>query len=127
VYLYTACAVDGVRAAIAGLDIDSERMRANLDSTGGMFAAEALTTALAPKLGRHEAYRLVSAACDLATQAGRDLRSVVEDDETVEEVLGDGELDRVFDPTNYLGSSDAFVDAALSRWRREIDAVGGSQ
>jgi 3-carboxy-cis,cis-muconate cycloisomerase len=127
VYLFTAGAVDAVRSAVTGLDVDPDRMRTNLDSTGGMYAAEALTTALAPKLGRHEAYRLVSAACDLAMATGRDLRNVVDDDETAQAILEDGDLDRIFDPAAYLGSSDAFVDAALNHWRRQIEALGRSE
>ena len=122
-YLFTAGAVQGVRSAVEGLEVDPERMRANLDSTRGMIAAEALTIALAPKLGRHEAYRLVEEASELAAQTDRDLRSVVDDDETVQAVLGDDDLDRVFDPANYLGSSDAFVDAALDHFRREIGSL----
>jgi 3-carboxy-cis,cis-muconate cycloisomerase len=123
-YLFTAGAIQGVRSAVEGLEIDPERMRANLDSTRGMIAAEALTIALAPKLGRHEAYRLVAEASELAAQTDGDLRSVVDADDTVQAVLGDDDLDRIFDPVNYLGSSDAFIDAALDHFRREVRAQG---
>jgi 3-carboxy-cis,cis-muconate cycloisomerase len=121
-FLFAAGAIQGVRSAVGSLEVDADRMRANLDSTQGLIAAEALTIALAPKLGRHEAYSLVEEASELAVQTDRDLRSVVAADDTVRTVLGDEDLDRIFDPANYLGSSDAFIDAALDHFRREVRA-----
>jgi 3-carboxy-cis,cis-muconate cycloisomerase len=99
-------------------------MRANLDSGWGMFAAEALTTALAPKLGRHEAFSLVSTACDVAIQTERALRSVIGEQEAIRAVIADGDLDRIFDPAGYLGSADSFIDAALNHWRNETGPGG---
>jgi 3-carboxy-cis,cis-muconate cycloisomerase len=101
-------------------------MRENLNLTRGMIAAEALTAGLAPKLGRHEAYRVVAAATEVAAQTRRDLRTVVSDDETVSTVLNEEDLDRIFDPAGYLGGSDAFIDAALDHFRASIEAPGGA-
>src|SRR6266581_2148259 len=62
-FRFTAGAVERVRGALAGLQIDAARMRANLDLTGGLIMAESLTMALAPYVGRSEAHRIVQAAC----------------------------------------------------------------
>jgi 3-carboxy-cis,cis-muconate cycloisomerase len=56
-FRFTASAVERVRGAVADLQIDPVRMRANLDLTGRLVMAESLTMALAPHVGRSEAYR----------------------------------------------------------------------
>ena len=56
-FRFTAGAVERVRGAVAGLQVDTARMKANLDLTGGLIMAESLTMALAPHIGRPEAQR----------------------------------------------------------------------
>ena len=53
------------RAAIlaAGLQVDAERMRANLDMTHGMIVSEAVMMGLGPNLGRQRAHDLVYDIC----------------------------------------------------------------
>src|SRR6185437_15559363 len=69
-FRYTAGAVERVRDAVGGLEIDPVRMRANLALTRGLIMAESLTMALAPHVGRSEAQRVVKALCDRADRAG---------------------------------------------------------
>src|SRR5205085_3854484 len=45
-----------------GLEVDAARMRVNLDATGGLIMAEAVTMALAEKIGKSAAHHLVEAA-----------------------------------------------------------------
>ena len=58
-----ALVTSGALAAIVdiaqGLEIDSERMRVNLDATRGQIMAEAVTFALAAKIGRQQARTIV--------------------------------------------------------------------
>ncbi|MEA2585265.1 MAG: 3-carboxy-cis,cis-muconate cycloisomerase, partial [Thermomicrobiales bacterium] len=58
-FRYTASTVSRVWEALEGIVVDPERMRANLELTGGTIMAEALTMALAAHFGRPEAFRLV--------------------------------------------------------------------
>ena len=46
---------------LAGLEIDPDRMRANLDAARGLPLAESLMMALAPKTGRMQAHHIVEA------------------------------------------------------------------
>src|SRR6478736_1545070 len=59
-----ALCASGALAAMAevieGLDVDAERMRANLDITQGLIFAEAVQMALAPWMGRGTAHSLVA-------------------------------------------------------------------
>jgi 3-carboxy-cis,cis-muconate cycloisomerase len=92
--------------AVTGLEIDVDRMRANLEAGGGLVLAERVTFALAPRLGRTEAHDVVSeAAC------ARSFReALLVDDRTG---LAADELDALLDPAGYLGAAEALVDRAL--------------
>ena len=112
----TGGAAAAVREALEGLEISSERMRANLDATDGLIMAERITFLLAGRIGRIQARELVTEACARAVSAGRSLRAELESDPRIE--LTPEELDAAFDPTGYLGSAEAFVERALDLYRQ---------
>ncbi len=113
--MLTAGALDAMTAVVAGLDVDAERMRANLELTQGQIMAEAVQMALAPALGRDVAHSLVGAACKRAAASKRHLRDELGDDAKVRAVLDAGALARLFEPLSYLGSADTFIDRVLTR------------
>jgi 3-carboxy-cis,cis-muconate cycloisomerase len=115
-FRYTAAAVERIGEAVSGLQVDPARMKANLDLTGGLIMAEALTMALAPHLGRPEAQRIVQSLCDHATKSGMKLRQVALKDAQVRAVLSSEEIDHALDPNEYLGSTDVFIDRALEAY-----------
>lgn len=114
---HAAGAVERVHAALSGLTIDTERMRANLALDGGLALAEALTVALAAKVGRPEAYRLTQAVSEHARERGGSLRSAALADERLRAILPPDEIERALDPVNYLGSADVYIERALARYR----------
>ena len=116
--MLTAGALDTMTQVVAGLDVDAARMRENLDITQGQIMAEAVQMALAPKLGRDVAHSLVGAACKRALAEHRHLRDVLGDDPKVGAVLDAAALARLFEPTSYLGSADAFIERVLGRHSR---------
>lgn len=117
-FRFTAHAVERLRDAVAGLQIDPARMSANIDLTHGLVMAEALTMALSPHVGRPAAYRIVQEACKQATTAGAHLRQTAMQDAQVRAILSPGEIDHVLEPARYLGSTDAFIDRVLEDYRR---------
>ena len=72
----TAEASTAIAATLADLEVNEERMRANLDAAGGVARAEGLVAALAPFVGRVEAARLTEEACRHAATLGRPLADV---------------------------------------------------
>ncbi len=116
--------IGGVAAAIRevtqGLEVHPERMRENLDETGGMLLAENVTTVAAERLGRLKAHDLVKAACHRALDKGRHLREELLEDARIGEVLSEQEVDAALDPAGYLGSAGEFVDRALNLYREEV-------
>jgi 3-carboxy-cis,cis-muconate cycloisomerase len=103
----TGGAAASLREALDGLEVFPERMRENLELTGGLIMTEAVSTALAPRLGRAEAKRVVG---EVAGRGGS-LREELVADPAVD--LSEEEIDRALDPSAYLGSASGFVDRAL--------------
>ncbi|MGI8650939.1 MAG: class-II fumarase/aspartase family protein [Rubrobacter sp.] len=111
---YTGGAVALLREAVCGLEVHAQRMRENLDLTGGLLLAENLTTLAARNLGRLEAHERVKAACKrVLSDGGGTLEEEVAADEALSAALGDGGMVRALDPAHYLGSAAEFVDRAL--------------
>jgi 3-carboxy-cis,cis-muconate cycloisomerase len=118
----TAAALAYGTASVGGLEVDTDRMRANLDATNGLLMAEAASVALAPHHGRLRAQQLVEQACRRATDEARHLRDVLIDDADVTSAIDETALERLFDPTTYLGGTDQFIDRALAHFQRAAAA-----
>ncbi|WP_344108140.1 3-carboxy-cis,cis-muconate cycloisomerase [Nocardiopsis rhodophaea] len=114
----TGSAVAWLRTSVERLRVDPERMRQNLDLTGGLPLAERVTTDLTPDLGRLPAHDLVKAACAEAVESGRDLADVL-----TQRLDGRRTAARVaalLDPAGYLGSADLFIDRAIAAHRSRV-------
>jgi 3-carboxy-cis,cis-muconate cycloisomerase len=120
-FRYAAGSARHVAQAVIGLQVDTARMQANLEQSGGLLMAEALTMALAPQLGRPEAQRLVQRVCERAVEQGQTLRQAALDDPQVGDLLSMEAINAALEPAGYLGSADAMIDRALERYR----ALGG--
>jgi len=121
-FLLSAGSLEKLREMVEGLEVDPERMRANLDSALGLPLSESLTMALAPKIGRAEAKHRVEAVAKLAQARGRQLAEVAKAEPAVAGNISAEEIDRALNPANYLGIADLMIDAALEAARRELEA-----
>ena len=115
IVLLTSGALDAMIEVVEGLDVDVARMRENLEATRGLIFAEAVQMALAPAIGRDTAHALVAGACRRAVAGGAHLRDILAQEPQVSHALGAGALDRLFDPSQYLGETHAFIERALAR------------
>jgi len=102
----TGGAAAHVRAVLEGLEVDAERMRANVTE---LTAAEHASFVLAERVGRERAHELVAEAA----------RSTSFRDGLLAAGLSADEVERVLDPETYLGAADALVDRALAFYREE--------
>lgn len=102
-----------VAVLLEGLTADAERMRANLDLTGGQIAAEALMMALDPMIGRNRAHELLVALTREADAAGRPFAEVAAADERLREHLSEAEIAAALDPARYTGLAETLVDRTL--------------
>jgi 3-carboxy-cis,cis-muconate cycloisomerase len=113
--MLTAGAIEHALHVVTGLEIDADRMSANLEATHGLIFAEAVSMTLAVKIGRQAAHDLVEHACRNAIEQERPLSEVLADDARVRAHLSRTDLAKLFDPTAYLGLAGRFVDRALAR------------
>jgi adenylosuccinate lyase len=96
---------------VEGMTVRPERMRANLEATGGLFFSQRLLLALVEAgLVRDDAYRLVQRHAMRAWDEGLDFRALVRGDP---EIAARVELDDVFD----LGAYTRHVDEIFGRLR----------
>jgi 3-carboxy-cis,cis-muconate cycloisomerase len=112
--LLTAGALEQTVRMMEGLQIDTARMRQNLEATHGLIMAEAVSAALAPKLGRAAAHGLIEEACRRAVEQDKPLRDVLAKDAKVGKLLSAADIDRLLDPANYLGAAEQLVDRVLA-------------
>jgi adenylosuccinate lyase len=107
---------------VDGLVVLPERMRANLESTGGLFFSQRVLLALVGSgLARDEAYRLVQEHARRAWDEGLDFRGLVEADGRI---AGRVDLAKVFDLGAYTIHVDTIFDRlhALTRNEEAIHA-----
>jgi 3-carboxy-cis,cis-muconate cycloisomerase len=118
--LVTSGALASIVDIAEGLEVDTARMRANLDETSGLIMAEAVAFALAEKIGKSEAHHLVEAASKKAVAEKKRLRDVLEKDPKVTTHLDAKRIAQLFEPMAYQGASQALIDRLLA-------SLGGRQ
>ena len=109
-------------AIVDGLEIFADRMRANLDLTGGLISAEAVMMELGAVIGRQQAHEAVHAAARRVVAGNGRLSFAAALDEAPEIAghLDRGRLAALLDPTRHVGLS---VELARSTARRAADAA----
>lgn len=113
--LVASGALAGIVDIAEGLEVDAVRMRTNLDATQGLVMAEALSFALAAKIGKHNAHQLLEEASRKAIAEKRHLRDVLGADQRITAHLSVREIEQLFDPLSYQGVSQTFIDRILAQ------------
>ena len=115
-------------SVVAGMHVDVERMRANVDATKGLvFSQRALIALIEKGLSRQDAYKLVQTSAMEAWQSGQSFRELLEVAPEVRARLNSAELDQVFDYGFFLAEIDRiFVRAGLTGVASDISGDGGT-
>lgn len=90
---------------VGSLEVDPERMRANLDLAGGEIMAEAAMMAIAATLGHEQAHAVVAAASRGARSERRALIDALSESPQAALALDAATIERLRDPERYLGWS----------------------
>ena len=99
-----------------GLEVDEEGMQRNLALTKGAVVSEAVMMGLGKAIGRQNAHDIVYDLCRKAQVADKSLLELLCADDSIKAAgLSDQELERLCDPANYLGLSEAMVDRVLKQ------------
>ncbi|NCQ61751.1 MAG: adenylosuccinate lyase [Myxococcales bacterium] len=107
--------LERTRSVVEGLVVYPERLKANLDRTGAVWASEGVLLALVGHgLGRQAAYVLVQRNAMKAFHGEGDFRELLAADAEVGAKLDLGELDACFDLDHALAHVDTIIDRALA-------------
>ncbi|HKM82754.1 MAG TPA: 3-carboxy-cis,cis-muconate cycloisomerase [Candidatus Acidoferrum sp.] len=102
---------------LPGLEVDTGRMRHNLELTNGLIFAEAVTMALGDRMGKMPAHLLVEAACKKAREQKRHLKDILREESGLRGHLTPADLESLFDVRNYLGSAEEFIRRVVAEAR----------
>lgn len=117
-----ACLMTGVMLAqmkyvLAGLEVHADRMRRNLDATGGALMSERVMFALAQKLGKQTAHEAVYHAAMRGIAQGLSFERALTESPEIGGTLGNEELASLLDPTTYVGLAPSIVERVLADTR----------
>lgn len=99
---------------LPGLEVDTARMRRNLDATHGLIVSEAVMMGLAPAIGRQTAHDIVYDACRAAIAKNTTLLEVLRSMSEITKHVSDDELAAMCEPANYVGLAGEMVDRVLA-------------
>jgi adenylosuccinate lyase len=119
VVLPEACLLTGAALAfgcrlLAGLEVDADRMQANVRAQRGYLLSEPVMRALADRIGKHAAHQVVYEASLAGLERGVDLETALLADPRISERLGPEEIAGCLDPRAALGAAPAFVDRVVA-------------
>lgn len=117
IWMISAGALERMIETMKGLLVHADAMRANLQGTNGLVMAEAVSMALAEKIGRDSAHALLQSASRQSMEEGRDLRAVLEANPEVTRHIPPEQMNSLFDPLQYLGIAQQFIDGVLAAHR----------
>lgn len=98
-----------------GIRLNPERMRANLDLSGGMILAEAIMLKLGETLGRQEAHDVVYDIAQAVATDGGSFAERLAAQPMVTERLTSAEIGELLDPAAYTGLCAAMAHAQAAR------------
>jgi adenylosuccinate lyase len=120
--LFQACELTGdmlerLVALLGGLSVFPERMRRNLDLSGGLIMAEALMLELGKAIGRQRAHDAVYEAAQGTVTRGRPFRELLAEDPQVSARLSAAQVEALLDPAQYTGLCAKFAVREAARAR----------
>ncbi|SDQ94766.1 3-carboxy-cis,cis-muconate cycloisomerase [Rhizobiales bacterium GAS191] len=115
IFCLSAGALAQARFLLGGLVVDPQRMRKNLDATGGLVMSEAVMMGLGPSLGRQRAHDLVYDVCRAVIATGRPFLDLLAEHQEIAPHMDRAALAQLLDPRNYLGLCGQMVDRVLAR------------
>jgi adenylosuccinate lyase len=110
-------ALERIHLIVAGLRLNPERMRSNLDLSGGMISAEAVMLELGKTIGRQHAHDAVYEAAQAAVSENISFPDRLAADRRVTEHLSRSAIEGLLDPASHTGLSAriAQVQAEVAR------------
>jgi len=111
-------------ALFAGLQVFPERMRANVELSGGLIMAEALMLELGKQIGRQRAHDAVYEAAQASVTEARPFRETLAADPHVSAGLTPTQVEALLDPARYTGLCSQFAERGAAMGREIAATIG---
>jgi 3-carboxy-cis,cis-muconate cycloisomerase len=106
-------ALKQTKFVLAGLEVDADQMRRNMDITHGLVMSEAVMMGMGPYIGREYAHDLVYDICRQAIQQKRPLIELLAEHPEINKHVTRAQLEEFCNPMNHLGQAGVMVDRVL--------------
>jgi len=113
IFMLSAGALAQTRFVVEGLQVNEKRMRDNIGITKGLLMSEAVMMGLGTAIGRNRAHDVVYDICREVVKTGRPLVDLLAEDKEISKHASREQLEKMVDPTNYLGVAGEMVDRVL--------------
>ncbi|MGI9426659.1 MAG: class-II fumarase/aspartase family protein [Hyphomicrobiaceae bacterium] len=117
-FLLTSGALRWAINLVERLDVHPEQMARNIDLTRGLALTERFTLALAARMSKFEARRLLDSACARVREENTTLVDALGTMPEVLAVMSRAEIEELSDSATYVGSASQIVDNVLDMARR---------
>ncbi|TAJ17781.1 MAG: adenylosuccinate lyase family protein [Dehalococcoidia bacterium] len=106
-----------------GLQVFPDRMRRNLDLSGGLIMSETLMLELGREMGRQRAHDVIYDLAQEAATSDKPFRDLLAGHEEVISRLTPADIDRLLDPMNHIGQCREMADEQAAAGRRVAAAI----
>jgi len=124
-YCLAACQM--VTESVSGLIVHTDRLRRNVDAVADRVMSERLMLALGEHIGKQNAHEVVYRLAQEAYERGVLIRELVDGRGDLVGQLGEQELEAIFDPAEYLGSSALLTTRTVAEVRKRLGVAEPSQ
>jgi adenylosuccinate lyase len=104
---------------LGNLEVDAQKMRRNLDATGGAVCSEAVMLALARKIGKQSAHQHIHEITKSANASEPSFREAIANDPKIREHLSAEQIATLFDYERQVEHCVAMVDRVLAELGRK--------
>jgi len=104
-----------MKYVLAGLVVNVDKMRSNLDLLGGFLLSERVMFVLSGKVGKQTAHELVYEISMHGLEHGISFDKALLADKRVRDAISEQELRAALDPTTYVGRAPEIVDEVLAQ------------
>ena len=110
-------------ALFTGIQVFPERMRQNLDLSGGLIMSEAIMLELGEQIGRQQAHDAVYDAAQASVIQDRPFRETLAEVREISSRLTPEQLEALLDPTGYTGVCSMLAERGATKARETVDAI----
>ena len=110
--------LERIRLVVSGLRLNPQRMRSNIDLSGGMISGEAIMLELGKTIGRQHAHDVVYEAAQAAASRGLSFPDRLAADSRVTTHLSPSAIDALLDPASHTGLSASIAHQQVEVARR---------